>query len=70
MRQISSYWTNFIRCGDPNGRDTAGYALPEWQPFTKEEEFLMLFRDQPARSPNRTDERTKALIAEKTGLSL
>lgn len=27
-RQISSYWANFIKSGDPNGMDTAGYELP------------------------------------------
>ncbi len=69
-RQISSYWTNFIRSGDPNGRDTAGFDLPRWEPFTVEEEFMMRFTDVPAKSPLRTDEGTKALIREKTGIRL
>ncbi|MBR6380092.1 MAG: carboxylesterase family protein [Lachnospiraceae bacterium] len=69
-RQISSYWANFVKTGDPNGKDTAGFDLPRWEAFTKEEEFLMLFGDAPGKSPLRTDERTKQIIAEKTGVTL
>ena len=76
-RQISSYWTNFVRTGDPNGKETfgndmPGYGcdLPRWEPFTKEDEFLMLFTDGPSQSPLCTDEKTKKLIEEKTGLKI
>ncbi len=64
-RQMSSYWSNFVRTGDPNGKDTAGFDLPRWEPFTKEGEFLMLFKDAPQQSPERTDERTLEMIREK-----
>ncbi len=69
-RQISSYWTNFIRTQDPNGHDTAGFALPRWEKFTREGEFVMLFGDAPGPSPERTGRRGRELIAEKTGLPL
>ena len=69
-RQISSYWTNFVKNADPNGKDIFGNELPRWEPFSKEDEFLMLFADAPAKSPLRTDEKTKKLIEEKTGLRL
>ena len=76
-RQISSYWTNFVRTGDPNGKETfgndmPGYGcdLPRWEPFTKEDEFLMLFTDGPSQRPLCTDEKTKKLIEEKTGLKI
>ncbi len=69
-RQVSSYWANFIRTGDPNGTDVFGAPLPRWEPFDREDEFLMLFKDGPAKSPLRTDEGTKKLIREKTGISV
>ncbi len=67
-RQISSYWANFIRSGDPNGMDTAGYELPRWEKFTKDNDFMMLFRDIPMKSPKVTDKQMKRIIFEKTGL--
>lgn len=69
-RQISSYWSNFVKTGDPNGKDTAGFELPRWEKFTKEDEFLMLFKEGPGKSPLCTDERTKEIIEEKTGVKL
>ncbi len=69
-RQMSSYWCNFISTGDPNGCDTIGMKLPDWRPFTSEEEFLMLFKDAPLQSPERTDEKTLKIIEEKTGIHI
>ena len=69
-RQISSYWTNFIKTGDPNGKDTAGYDLPKWECFSSENDFLMLFTDTPKKSPLKTDEKMKKIIEEKTGLKV
>ncbi len=59
-----------MKTGDPNGKDTAGFELPGWEPFTKHEEFLMLFKDAPVKSPERTDDNTKRLILEKTGITI
>jgi para-nitrobenzyl esterase len=28
-RQVTSYWTNFVKMGDPNGVDYNGNPLPE-----------------------------------------
>jgi len=30
-RQISGYWVNFVKTGDPNGLDAAGEPLPRWE---------------------------------------
>ena len=49
-RQMSSYWVNFVRTGDPNGTDTIGKALPEWKPFDRENGFLLEFADKPGKS--------------------
>lgn len=45
-RQISSYWTNFVKSGNPNGKDWLGYDLPEWREFTEENQAMMLFTDE------------------------
>jgi para-nitrobenzyl esterase len=31
--QMSSYWVNFARNGDPNGKDSTGKTLPKWERF-------------------------------------
>jgi para-nitrobenzyl esterase len=31
--QMSSYWVNFARTGDPNGKDSTGKTLPKWERF-------------------------------------
>lgn len=46
-RQVSSYWTNFVKYLDPNGRDSNGDMLPKWEKCTKEKLFVMEFADAP-----------------------
>ncbi len=58
-RQITSYWTNFIKTGDPNGNDVHGNELPRWESYTEENEFVLLFKDRPEKSPEKTDELMK-----------
>lgn len=45
-RQISSYWANFIRTGNPNGKDSAGKELPVWKNCTDQEPGIMVFTDR------------------------
>ena len=33
-RQMSTYFANFVKNGDPNGSDVDGTALPLWKPYT------------------------------------
>lgn len=54
-RQVSSYWVNFVKTGDPNGIDTIGEELPEWKSFTAENEFVMEFTDKPEESKIKAD---------------
>lgn len=54
-RQVSSYWANFVKTGNPNGVDTIGQALPEWKAFTAENEFVMEFTDKPDQSKTAVD---------------
>ena len=35
--QMSSYWVNFAKNGDPNGKDSTGATLPKWERFSAKE---------------------------------
>lgn len=39
--QMSSYWVNFCRAGDPNG-----VGLPSWAPFSRESGKIIIFGEQ------------------------
>ena len=44
-RHMCNYWANYFRCGDPNGNDADGTPMPEWKPFTLEEQNGMYLGD-------------------------
>jgi para-nitrobenzyl esterase len=46
-RQMCNYWANFIRSGDPNGKDSTGEDMPYWEPYTVDAPYGMLFADRP-----------------------
>ena len=41
-RQMCDYFCNFIRTGDPNGRDLNGETLPRWETWSEEEPCAMM----------------------------
>lgn len=43
-RIMCNYMTNFIRNGNPNGKDNDGTDMPEWKSYSKDEPFEMVFR--------------------------
>jgi len=45
-RQMTNYLTNFISTGDPNGKDSTGEEMPQWEPYTKEAPYGMVFGDK------------------------
>jgi para-nitrobenzyl esterase len=45
-RQMCNYWANFIRSGDPNGKDSTGEEMPYWEPYTADAPYGMLFGDK------------------------
>ena len=42
---MSSYWLNFVKYGNPNGKDTMGNELPYWQTTKESGGLLMDFGD-------------------------
>lgn len=45
-RQMCNYWANFISTGDPNGLDSTGEKLPQWEPYTPDAPYGMLFANR------------------------
>ncbi|WP_284639410.1 carboxylesterase/lipase family protein [Paenibacillus silviterrae] len=45
-RQMCNYWANFIRSGDPNGKDSTSEDMPLWEPYTPEAPYGMVFKDK------------------------
>jgi para-nitrobenzyl esterase len=40
---MCDYFCNFIKKGDPNGKDLNGEMLPRWEPWTEESPCTMCF---------------------------
>lgn len=45
-RQMCNYWANFIRSGNPNGKDATGEDMPLWEPYTKAAPYGMVFGEK------------------------
>lgn len=63
-RQMCNYWSNFIRSGDPNGKDATGEEMPRWEPYTPSTPYRMLFGDTPRFELNEPGELMKFLVRE------
>ncbi|MGO4695758.1 carboxylesterase/lipase family protein [Paenibacillus sp. 2TAB26] len=61
-RQMCNYWVNFIQSGDPNGLDATGEELPQWEPYTPEAPYGMLFADRAEFSKEQPSEIMKFLV--------
>ncbi len=53
-RQVTSYWTNFVKTGDPNGNDYNGNPLPKWNAYKAGDRCVMKFYDKA--TPEKLDE--------------
>ena len=40
---MCDYFCNFIRTGDPNGKDLCGETLPRWDPWSDKAPCTMMF---------------------------
>jgi para-nitrobenzyl esterase len=61
-RKMCNYWSNFIRSGDPNGRDADGSDMPLWKPFTEDDPGRMCFFDRIYSDAKGPDSLMKFLI--------
>ena len=60
--KVASYWANFVKTGDPNGKDNFGDELPEWRPFTEDDPFMLSIRNEIGRRETEPDEVMKFRI--------
>lgn len=44
-RKMCNYWANFIKTGDPNGKDADGSEMPHWAPYTADAPNRILLGD-------------------------
>lgn len=58
-RQVCSYWTNFVKFGNPNGRDSIGEPLMQWRPYSENDLFVICYRDEPEEFTPRESELMK-----------
>ena len=49
-RQMSTYFVNFIKNGDPNGNDVDGSALPMWKPYSPSSKNEMHFTPEGSKA--------------------
>jgi len=61
-RLMCNYWTNFIKTGDPNGKDDDGSDMPFWAPYSADRRNEMLFGDDGAVPSIERSEFTKFLM--------
>ena len=61
-RAVSSYWVNFIKTGDPNGKDHFGNELPCWDAYDKAAPKQMFFTDHAEEKEIRLTELAKFRI--------
>jgi para-nitrobenzyl esterase len=61
-RKMCNYWANFIRTGDPNGKDADGSDMPLWKPFTEEDQNRICFYDEVSVCNREPDDLMKFLM--------
>jgi para-nitrobenzyl esterase len=61
-RQMCNYWANFIRSGNPNGKDSTGEDMPQWYTYTAEAPYGMLFKDKAEFAKEEPSDLMKFLI--------
>jgi para-nitrobenzyl esterase len=63
-RQMCNYWCNFISSGNPNGKDSTGEDMPQWDQYTLEAPYGMLFEDKAKFEKEEPSDLMKFLIKE------
>jgi len=63
-RQMCNYWTNFISSGNPNGKDSTGEDMPQWDAYAPEIPYGMVFEDKAEFVKKQPDDLMKFLVKE------
>ncbi len=63
-RQMCNYWANFIRSGNPNGKDSTGEDMPQWDPYTVQAPYGMLFGDKAEFKKEQPSDLMKFIVKE------
>ena len=45
-RVMCNYWANFVKTGDPNGKDADGSEMPRWEAYTNDAPYYIRLSDQ------------------------
>ena len=61
-RQMCNYWSNFIKCGNPNGTDCTGIPMEDWTPFDIQDSNLMSFYEKPKAQKKSADQQVRFYI--------
>lgn len=64
-RQMCNYWTNFMKTGDPNGQDSDGTMLPQWQSYGKDHPCEMIFGTEGAKPEIKEETPYKSFLIKK-----
>ena len=61
-RQMCNYWANFVKCGDPNGKDADGKEMPLWKPYTEASPCRMILGNHARPEERGADELMQFLV--------
>lgn len=61
-RRMCNYWANFIRSGNPNGKDSTGEDMPYWEAYTPDAPYGMVFGEKAEFVRKQPSELMKFLI--------
>ena len=62
---MCDYFCNFIKTGDPNGKDLCGFALPRWEAWSEEAPCTMRFEKDGARASDKPLTPFKQFLSDK-----
>ena len=60
---MCNYWTNFIKKGDPNGKDADGTDMPFWPKYNDAGKNLQFF-DEVSLAEDGMDDTMKTIVSE------
>ncbi len=69
-RLMCNYWVNFIKNGDPNGKDADGTDMPKWLPYTKETPYDMLLSTEGVVQLEKQEDPFKQFLIDRTTESI